>query len=236
MLYGASGDDKLSGGSGDDYVSGGEGNDTLSGNNNADTLDGGEGDDKLSGDSGNDTLFGQVGNDILDGGEGIDQLYGGAGNDQLIFDSSEVESGEAGVVHFSGGSDFDVLVVGGDNQSQMIDMTHNTFQEIEGVKISSSDTELALALDKIAANNTAGDTAGQFVCTGASSIDVSGWGWQLTESHLEMSDSLQDIYRESNIDTGSLYGYRFESEAGQEVVIWSDLNSGDINFPDSDDV
>ena len=144
-----------------------------------------------------------------------------------------MNSGEENVVHYSGGADFDVLLVNNDNQTQMIDMTHSTFQELEGVQINSSDTEISLALDKIAANNTAGETAGQFVCTGASNIDVSGWGWQLTESHIEMSSDLQGIYQASNIDTGSLYGYRFESESGQEVVIWSDLDSSDIHFPDT---
>ena len=236
MLFGAEGDDTLSGGTGDDYVSGGEGNDVLSGNDNADTLDGGIGNDTLSGDSGDDTLYGQVGDDVLDGGAGIDRLFGGAGNDQLVFDSNELNTGENNVVHFSGGSDFDVLLVDSNNQSNMIDMSHNAFQELEGVKINSSDTELSLALDKIAANNTAGETSGQFVCTGASSIDVSGWGWQLTESHIEMSSDIESIYQGSNIDTGSLYGYRFENDAGQEVVIWSDLDSADIQFPDSTEV
>ena len=236
MLYGNQGDDQLSGGSGEDYVSGGEGDDTLSGNDNADTLDGGVGNDSLSGDAGDDTLYGQTGDDVLNGGEGIDQLFGGAGNDQLVFDATEIENGESNMVHFSGGSDFDVLLVGDDNQSQMIDMSRNSFQELEGININSDDTELAIALDKIAANQTAGETAGQFVCTGASSIDLSGWGWQLTESHVEMSDSIQSIYQASDIDTGSLYGYRFENDSGQEVVLWSDLDSNDINFPESTEV
>ncbi len=209
--------------------------DTLNGNDAADTLDGGAGNDNLSGDSGDDILFGQTGNDLLDGGTGIDQLFGGSGNDQLIFDASDVEGSGGNTVHFSGGSDFDVLLVGSDNTSQMIDMTSTAFQELEGIKISSTDTEIAIALDKIAANNTAGDTSGQFVCTGASSIDVSGWGWQLTESHIEMSESLQNIYQASNIDTGSLYGYRFENDAGQEVVVWSDLDSSEIQFPDTNE-
>ena len=191
---------------------------------------------QLSGDAGDDVLYGQTGNDILDGGTGVDQLYGGAGNDQLVFDATELATGESNIVHFSGGSDFDVLLVNQDNESQMIDMTHNAFQELEGIQINSSDTELSIALDKVAANATAGETSGQFVCTGASGIDLSGWGWQLTESHIEMSDSLASIYQASNIDTGSLYGYRFENDAGQEVVIWSDLDSDNIQFPDTSEV
>ena len=51
-----------------------------------------------------------------------------------------------------------------------------------------------------------------------------------------MSDSLASIYQASNIDTGSLYGYRFENDAGQEVVIWSDLDSDNIQFPDTSEV
>ncbi|WP_311732197.1 calcium-binding protein [Vibrio ponticus] len=199
-------------------------------------MEGTKHDDQIIGSDTNDTLYGQTGNDLLDGGSGVDQLFGGAGNDTLVFDSEEFEAGESNMVHFSGGADFDVLLVGDDNDANMIDMSHNAFQELEGVNINSSDTELALALDKIAANNTAGETAGQFVCTGASSIDLSGWGWQLTESNIEMSDSLQSIYQASNIDTGSLYGYRFENDAGQEVVLWSDLDSNDINFPETNDV
>ena len=126
-LFGEQGDDSLSGNGGDDMLYGEEGNDKLSGGSEPIiflvakemtlsavmimrirwmvvwvTI-------VLSGDSGNDTLYGQVGNDLLDGGEGVDRLYGGAGNDKLIFDSTELNSGEENVVHYSGGADFDVL-------------------------------------------------------------------------------------------------------------------------------
>ncbi len=131
----------------------------------------------------------------------------------------------------AGGEGFDVLVVGSDGDNQTIDMSKTAFQEIEGVRVNSSDTDISIALDKIVVNDTAGEANGQFVCTGANSIDLTGWGWELKGTTTDMAQGLKDAYEAQNLDTSNLYGYKLESSDGKEVTIWSDLDQDNINFP-----
>lgn len=83
VVFGRSGNDRLSGaGMGDDLI-GGDGNDHLSGGAGPDHLVGGAGNDGLAGGEDADTLMGGDGNDFLDEGPGHGDLEGGAGNDLL---------------------------------------------------------------------------------------------------------------------------------------------------------
>ena len=98
ILYGHSGNDKLTGGLLDDTLNGGTGNDTLIGNAGNDKLFGGRGNDRLVAGHGSDTLLGGLGRDYLDGGSNDDFLAGHRGNDTLL-----------------GGSGNDTLYAGHDN-------------------------------------------------------------------------------------------------------------------------
>ena len=109
LVFGRSGEDRLTGGQGPDILvggtgrdrsAGGPGNDRLTGEDvqnapttSGDVLDGGPGADELYGAAGPDELHGGdgddpelrgfVGDDLVDGGAGADTLSGGDGNDAL---------------------------------------------------------------------------------------------------------------------------------------------------------
>lgn len=80
----------------------------------------------------------------------------------------------------------------------------------------------------------AGDANGQFVCSGAESLDLQGFGWTLDSSSSSMDSNLQAAYEAQNIDVSSLTGYTFSNSEGKEVTIWSDSDSQNISFNDAD--
>ena len=101
VLYGGTGNDRLTSGQGNDTLCGGSANDKLNAGSGNDTVYGDqndamtcdepgatgddvfEGDDVLSGGLGTDTLHGGDGNDVATGGPGADTIYGNEGDDSL---------------------------------------------------------------------------------------------------------------------------------------------------------
>ncbi len=61
----------------------------------ASAIVGGSGNDTLTGGVGNDDLAGGSGNDTLTGGAGADRLEGGAGDNVYLFNTGDVQAGEA---------------------------------------------------------------------------------------------------------------------------------------------
>jgi Ca2+-binding RTX toxin-like protein len=123
ILYGGTGNDRLSAGAREDLLYGEEGMDTLSGGAGNDYMDGGTGNDSLIGEQGNDYLQGGEGNDMLLGSDGNDAFDGGAGNDTI-----------------NGGAGHDVLSVSGDvnytlNNTQLIGQGTDTLISIEGAAL-----------------------------------------------------------------------------------------------------
>jgi Ca2+-binding RTX toxin-like protein len=88
------GDDSISGNEGADTVDGEDGNDTVNGNDGADTLHGGAGNDSVKGDAGDDQVFGDAGTDTLDGGDGADTVHCGGAGDTVVFDATDLISGD----------------------------------------------------------------------------------------------------------------------------------------------
>lgn len=113
-------------------------------------------------------------------------------------------------------------------------MTKTAFQEIEGVIVNATDTELKISLDKVLYNETAEASSGQFVCTGANKIDLDGFNWQMSNTESNLSSELKDAYEASDIDTSSLLGYTFANNEGQQVTIWSDSEQDHISFNGND--
>ena len=115
-------------------------------------------------------------------------------------------------------------------------MTQTAYQEIEGVVVNTSNTELKIALDKILVNDSAGEANGQFVCSGVETLNIDGSHWQLTGNTAMMDSGLKDTYEASNIDTSNLNGYTFANSTGDEVTIWSDCDEDQITIADPNEI
>lgn len=94
LIYGRSGDDRITGGTGDEQFYGESGNDTLKGSG---------GDDLLNGGLGTDTLTGGTGDDALTGGGGPDVFVFGRGHgDDRILDFADTRDKiDLSVFHFA---------------------------------------------------------------------------------------------------------------------------------------
>jgi len=86
----------MRGGNGDDVMYGGTGDDRMSGNSDNDVIIGGEGNDKMQGGSGND---------IMIGGDGVDQVSGNSGSDVFVADLTSANGGQMTVRDFKLGED-----------------------------------------------------------------------------------------------------------------------------------
>jgi hypothetical protein len=146
--------------------------------------------------------------------------------DTLIFDKDDT--------NINGGDGFDLLSVGSDNNGQLIDMTQPSLQQIEAVVVNANDAQLKVALDKVLLNETDSATNGQFVCSGADSLQLEGFGWELSDNNADLSSELREAYEASNIDADGLFGYTFSNSDGNEVTIWSDSDADKINFNGSE--
>ncbi len=139
IIFGLEGDDTIYGGQGDDTIFGNQGDDVIFGNEGNDILYGGKGNDLMYGDEGDNLMFGNLENDLLVGGPGEDTLYGGQGDDNLFGGAgNDFLSGDKGndflvgvditsstpglgeIDTLSGGSGFNLFVLGDENQSYYI--------------------------------------------------------------------------------------------------------------------
>jgi hypothetical protein len=99
VIFGTTGDDRVSAGGGNDIVCSGGGNDTI---------DLGTGNDRAIGGDGNDTVLGRDGADRLEGGPGTDRLYGGNQDDVLYGGTgADVVDGGANADSLNGGTQSD---------------------------------------------------------------------------------------------------------------------------------
>ncbi|MEO8244455.1 MAG: Hint domain-containing protein, partial [bacterium] len=163
-LYGDAGSDTLYGGGGQDVLYGGDAADTLYGGTGDDTLSGDAGNDQLYGEDGNDSLAGGIGDDLLDGGAGNDVLDGGAGADSLYGgDGNDVLYGGDEDDLLAGGAGDDTLYGGAGNESFADEAGGDSFYGGDG-------------------DDTFHGGIGDFVDggTGNDLLDLSAWGWSLT--------------------------------------------------------
>jgi Ca2+-binding RTX toxin-like protein len=108
VIYGGTGDEKLTAQGSSDYVYGDIGNDLLRGGTGNDVLQGGAGDDVLRAGTGQNLLDGGAGDDLIFGGPGASFIAGGAGNDTI-----KVGAG-SDVISFNRGDGWDTVIGGGD--------------------------------------------------------------------------------------------------------------------------
>ena len=115
-----------------EHIQGTAFDDILTGDGGINILIGAVGDDTLDGGSGKDSLRGGDGDDILTGGMGADRLTGGNGSDTFIFlpgdDNTDI------ITDFANGEDridlsgfsglsFSDLIISGDSDNSVIDLT-----------------------------------------------------------------------------------------------------------------
>jgi Ca2+-binding RTX toxin-like protein len=144
IIYGYSGNDKITGSSGDDIIYGDVGFDdydlyiSIKGK---DTLIGGNGNDLLYGGGGADDMSGGPGDDILFAFQTNDQMSGGAGSDTFSFYNSDSKAMNATVKDFKSGTDF--LDIWYDSESQGMDgapLKADNFSSGKGLKSSTNDS------------------------------------------------------------------------------------------------
>jgi Ca2+-binding RTX toxin-like protein len=118
VLYGGSGNDRITGNSqpnqihgmgGNDTILSGDGNDLVSGDDGSDSLAGGDGSDNIHGGAGRDAIDGDEAADSLIGGEGDDVVRGGAGDDLIGNPSHWSETDNLGNDELHGGDGNDRL-------------------------------------------------------------------------------------------------------------------------------
>ena len=149
-VWGSSFADNFTGSGGTVSISGLGGDDVLDGSAGHDRLAGGDGNDILRGLDGDDKLLGESGSDKLSGGSGADRLFGGKGSDTFIFTSGE--EGADTITDFVNAEDridlsgfagllFEDLVISGDTDDSMIDLTGHGGARIAlpGVNVSDLD-------------------------------------------------------------------------------------------------
>ncbi|AWZ22084.1 calcium binding hemolysin protein, putative [Roseovarius sp. TM1035] len=144
QITGSTGNDLITGRSIGDEITALEGNDVVGARGGDDQVFGGAGNDILDGGSGSDSVWGEAGDDVLIGGALRDVLFGSAGNDLIIGIDIQLGSGSAADIaaqgldpatprallddfarssaeetsgddNLSGGSENDVLIIGGDD-------------------------------------------------------------------------------------------------------------------------
>lgn len=101
VVFGGSGNDKISNIQGGAIIDGGDGADTITAISGNNTIYGGGGEDKITGGTGNDYIDGGARSDTIDGGAGNDTIYGGANADNL--------KGGAGNDYIDGGANNDTI-------------------------------------------------------------------------------------------------------------------------------
>lgn len=145
---------------------------------------------------------------------------------------------------YDGGDGFDVLQVSGDS-NEIIDMTGAGIQNMEAfiVEDGVTDIQLMLSLDKIYQQSDGDGIVGNdnddpfennFLVVGSENLDLSGGNWTQSDNTLssqDMDDELRQKYEAEGVDIDELQGFIFSSDEG-DVVIWSDIDIGDISLND----
>ncbi|ACJ28171.1 hypothetical protein swp_1384 [Shewanella piezotolerans WP3] len=171
------------------------------------------------------------------------------GDDTLVFDRGDFGNNVDGSMDsnsfsYDGGDGFDVLQVSGDS-NEIIDMTGAGIQNMEAfiVEDGVTDIQLMLSLDKIYQQSDGDGIVGNdnddpfennFLVVGSENLDLSGGNWTQSDNTLssqDMDDELRQKYEAEGVDIDELQGFIFSSDEG-DVVIWSDIDIGDISLND----
>jgi len=118
-------------------INGSTGGETILGSNIASTILGNSGNDNITGGSAADIINGGNNNDTLDGNDGADTLTGGSGDDIYIFNTGDVDAGEAIVESSSAGTDTVSIIT----TTDFTNMSAASFDEIEIIKFSGSNVD-----------------------------------------------------------------------------------------------
>lgn len=106
-----------------------------------------------------------------------------------------------------------------------------------------TDIQLMLSLDKIYQQSDGDGIVGNdnddpfennFLVVGSENLDLSGGNWTQSDNTLssqDMDDELRQKYEAEGVDIDELQGFIFSSDEG-DVVIWSDIDIGDISLND----
>jgi Ca2+-binding RTX toxin-like protein len=118
-------------------INGSTGGETILGPNVASTIIGNSGNDNITGGSAGDVINGGGNNDTLDGNDGGDTLTGGSGDDVYVFNTGDVDAGEAIIEASSSGTD----TVSITTTTNFTNMSASSFDEIEIIKFSGSNVD-----------------------------------------------------------------------------------------------
>ena len=199
---------------GNDYVDGGTGDDTIWGWGGNDTLIGGNGNDYIDGGNGNDYIDGGNGNGYIDGGAGNDTIYASDGNNSLIGGDGDdyIEAG-SGNNNMSGGAGNDTVYAGDGNNS---------------IATGEGDDYIVTG----AGSNTIDGGAGNdtILAGGGSNQIDAGIG----DDYIETGAGDDTIYGGEGNDTyawGTGQGQdHVYDENGNDTIVFSGLNSADVDF------
>lgn len=227
---------------------GGTGNDRITGSSAADRLHGGPGDDVLLGGSGNELLFGGRGNDSVDGNQGADTALLGRGDDTFQWDpgdGSDVVNGELGTdtMLFNGADIGETFNVAANGTGVTFTRSIGTItMDLHGVE--RIDTNTLGGADAFTAQDLGGtDVSNLLINEAASTGTPDGVSDRITVDGTAGADeitvggsaatgvAITGLATSLQI-TGSdpIDGLDIEAAQGNDIVVASDLEAGDVSF------